>query len=93
MVHQQFNISISCLWNREDIDDEEYMEMKNETIEQLNEVRESLKKMDKGDISLIDDINAMQLVILSSKTYITNTLRNGSKTKIQTFPKILVKQL
>ena len=39
--------------------------MKNETIEQLKEVKESLDKMKKGDISLVDDVNAMQLVCIS----------------------------
>nr|XP_009858970.1 protein LZIC [Ciona intestinalis] len=37
--------------------------MKSETIEQLKEVRESLQKMVKGDVSLVDDVNAMQIAI------------------------------
>lgn len=46
---------------REELEDE-YEEMKNETVEQLKEVKESLEKMKKGDVSLVDDLNAMQLV-------------------------------
>lgn len=43
--------------------EDEYEEMKNETIEQLKEVQESLLKMKKGDVSLVNEINGMQLVI------------------------------
>uniref|UniRef100_H2Z7E7 Beta-catenin-interacting ICAT domain-containing protein n=1 Tax=Ciona savignyi TaxID=51511 RepID=H2Z7E7_CIOSA len=43
--------------------EDEYEDMKNETIEQLKEVKESLEKMVKGDVSLINEVNAMQLAI------------------------------
>jgi len=42
--------------------EDEYEEMKTETIEQLKEVKESLAKMVKGDVSLVNELNAMQLV-------------------------------
>ncbi|XP_078486813.1 protein LZIC [Ciona intestinalis] len=48
--------------SKDDLEDE-YEEMKSETIEQLKEVRESLQKMVKGDVSLVDDVNAMQIAI------------------------------
>ena len=41
---------------------EEYEETKNETIEQLKEFKESLDKMVGGDLSLVDELNGMQLV-------------------------------
>ena len=46
---------------RDELEDE-YEEMKNETIDQLKEVKMSLDKMEKGDVSLVDNVNAMQLV-------------------------------
>ena len=47
---------------RGDLDQDEYEETKNETMEQLKEFSESLTKMKSGDMTLIDDLNAMQLV-------------------------------
>ena len=44
------------------MEQEEYDETKNETVEQLKEFQENLAKMLKGDISLVDELNAMQLV-------------------------------
>ena len=41
---------------------EEYEDTKNETIEQLKEFKESLDKMMGGDLSLVDELNGMQLV-------------------------------
>ena len=41
---------------------EEYEETKNETIDQLKEFKESLDKMVGGDLSLVDELNGMQLV-------------------------------
>lgn len=41
---------------------EEYEEAKNETVEQLKEFKESLDKMLEGNLSLVDDLNSMQLV-------------------------------
>jgi len=48
---------------KSDLDQDEYEETKNETMEQLKEFSESLTKMKSGDMTLIDDLNAMQLVI------------------------------
>ena len=47
---------------RGDLEPEEYEETKNETIEQLKEFKESLDKMVGGDLSLVDELNGMQLV-------------------------------
>ena len=47
---------------REDLDDDEYEETKNETLEQLKEFNESLNRMKEGDLSLVDDLNSVQLV-------------------------------
>ncbi|XP_014673110.1 PREDICTED: protein LZIC-like [Priapulus caudatus] len=48
---------------KEDLDAEEYEETKTDTVEQLKEFRESLQKMASGNMTLVDDINAMQLAI------------------------------
>ena len=50
--------------HRGDLDPEEYEETKKETIEQLEEFNESLGKMKEGDLSLVDDVNRIQLVII-----------------------------
>jgi hypothetical protein len=46
---------------REDLDEEEYEEMKKDTIDQLKEFSESLNKMKEGNMTLVDDISRWQL--------------------------------
>ncbi|WAR13848.1 LZIC-like protein [Mya arenaria] len=48
---------------KEDLDEDEYEETKSDTIEQLKEFKESLDKMMGGDLSLVDELNSMQLAI------------------------------
>ncbi|XP_043919075.1 protein LZIC [Protopterus annectens] len=48
---------------REDVDDDEYEETKKETLEQLSEFNESLKKIMSGDMTLVDELSGMQLAI------------------------------
>jgi len=48
---------------KEDLDEDEYNDTKNETIEQLKEFKESLDKMMGGNLSLVDELNSMQLAI------------------------------
>ncbi|XP_006785598.1 protein LZIC [Neolamprologus brichardi] len=47
---------------REDLDEEEYEETKKETLEQLGEFNDSLKKIMSGDMTLVDELSGMQLV-------------------------------
>ena len=47
---------------RDDLDPEEYEETKTETIEQLKEFNDSLTKLTAGNMTLVDEINRMQLV-------------------------------
>lgn len=47
---------------RGDLDQSEYEETKNETMEQLREFNESLSKMISGDMTLVDHLGSMQLV-------------------------------
>jgi hypothetical protein len=42
---------------------EEYNETKNETLDQLKELNASLSKIKEGNLSLINDLNSMQLAI------------------------------
>jgi hypothetical protein len=42
---------------------EEYEETKNETLEQLKELNESLSKLKEGNLSLVNDLNGIQLAI------------------------------
>ncbi|KAH0562905.1 protein LZIC-like [Cotesia glomerata] len=46
---------------REDLEPSEYEETKNDTIEQLKELNASLRRIISGDITLIDQLGAMQL--------------------------------
>ncbi|CAH1183098.1 unnamed protein product [Phaedon cochleariae] len=46
---------------KNDLDDDEYEETKNDTIEQLKELNDSLTKLVNGDISLISTLGAVQL--------------------------------
>ena len=47
---------------REDLDDDEYEETKQETLEQLKEFKGTLDKFMAGDMSLVDQLSGMQLV-------------------------------
>ena len=49
--------------SRDELSPEEYKEAKEETVEQLKEFNESLQKMMSGNMTLVDDLGAMQLVI------------------------------
>lgn len=53
---------VFCLPSREDLEPEEYEETRNETLDQLKDFNESLTKMKGGNMSLVDDVNRMQLV-------------------------------
>lgn len=44
------------------MDEEEYEETKKETLEQLEEFNDSLKKIMTGDMTLVDELGGMQLV-------------------------------
>jgi len=48
---------------REEISDEEYQETKQDTLEQLKEFQQSLDKLLKGDMTLVDSLNGLQLAI------------------------------
>lgn len=55
---------MTFLSNRNDLDPEEYEETKKETIDQLEEFSQSLSRIVSGNMTLIDDFSAMQLVCL-----------------------------
>ncbi|CAF0755958.1 unnamed protein product [Brachionus calyciflorus] len=48
---------------REDMSDDEYNEQKQETLEQLKELNLSVSKFKEGNLSLVDDMNSIQLAI------------------------------
>lgn len=52
------------IYCREELDEDEYEETKKETLEQLSEFNDSLKKIMTGDMTLVDELSGMQLVIL-----------------------------
>ncbi|KAJ7401268.1 Protein LZIC [Pitangus sulphuratus] len=47
---------------REELDADEYEETKKETLEQLSEFNDSLKKIMSGDMTLVDELSGMQLM-------------------------------
>lgn len=55
---QQLEDIESC---KSELDESEYTETKNDTLEQLKELNESLSKMMSGDMTLVDHLSAMQL--------------------------------
>ncbi|XP_005404079.1 PREDICTED: protein LZIC isoform X1 [Chinchilla lanigera] len=48
---------------REELDTDEYEETKRETLEQLSEFNDSLKKIMSGNMTLVDELSGMQLAI------------------------------
>ena len=54
---------------REDLDDDEYEETKKETLEQLKEFKDTLDKFAAGNVTLVDEISSMQLVISTGWKY------------------------
>ncbi|RNA28794.1 hypothetical protein BpHYR1_007028 [Brachionus plicatilis] len=49
--------------SKDDMSDEEYTEQKQETLEQLKELNASVAKFKEGNLSLVDQMNAIQLAI------------------------------
>lgn len=52
----------TCFPFRDELDQDEYEETKQETMDQLKELNDSLSKLVNGDISLINSLGAVQLV-------------------------------
>mmetsp|Transcript_20430 Transcript_20430/g.62932 ORF Transcript_20430/g.62932 Transcript_20430/m.62932 type:complete len:180 (-) Transcript_20430:239-778(-) len=48
---------------KDELDDDEYDETKKETMDQLREFETSLEELSRGDMTLVSDLNAMQLAI------------------------------
>lgn len=48
---------------KDDMSPEEYNENKQETLEQLKELNESLSKIKQGNLSLVNELNSIQLAI------------------------------
>ena len=61
-VHKIYDCLIFLPY-REDLDADEYEETKRETLEQLKEFNESLAKMKGGNMTLVNELNRMQLAI------------------------------
>jgi len=51
-----------CVCDRDELDAAEYMETRSDTLDQLREFSESLSRMKEGNLSLVDDLNRIQLV-------------------------------
>lgn len=60
LFYKVFLVQKNCF--RGDLDTDEYEETKNDTMEQLKELNESLDKLVKGDISLVSALGSVQLV-------------------------------
>lgn len=54
---------------RDDLEAEEYEEMKGETLDQLREFNDSLTNLMKGNMTLVDELNRMQLVSLQDHSW------------------------
>lgn len=72
MVHAYVSVRLhACLRSflRDELDADEYEEMKKDTLDQLKEFNESLTKMMEGNLTLVDELNRWQLVSRSSAWY------------------------
>ena len=49
--------------SKDELDEEEYSDMREDTLEQVEEFQASLTKLSCGDLGLVDSISAMQLAI------------------------------
>ncbi|XP_065164655.1 protein LZIC-like [Atheta coriaria] len=58
---------------KDELDAEEYEEARQDTLDQLQEFNDSLAKLAKGDISLVNTMGAMQLAIQSAISGAFNT--------------------
>nr|XP_045005010.1 protein LZIC [Jaculus jaculus] len=56
-------MTVKCEQRREELDTDEYEETKKETLEQLSEFNDSLKKIMSGNMTLVDELSEMQLAI------------------------------
>ncbi|VDM10374.1 unnamed protein product [Wuchereria bancrofti] len=54
---------MKCCVFRDSLDNDEYLEMKNETVEQLKELERTLDRMKCGDFSLTDELTATKMAI------------------------------
>jgi len=50
------------MYVRDELDAAEYTETRSDTLEQLREFGDSLSRMKEGNLSLVDDLNRIQLV-------------------------------
>ena len=50
------------MYVRDELDTAEYTETRSDTLEQLREFGDSLSRMKEGNLSLVDDLNRIQLV-------------------------------
>lgn len=58
----RLDLFIIIEFDRNDLDSDEYEETKRETLEQLEEFSQSLSELRSGNMTLIDELNRMQLV-------------------------------
>ena len=58
------------MYVRDELDADEYSETRNDTLEQLREFGDSLSRMKEGNLSLVDDLNRIQLVSLACLAYL-----------------------
>ena len=52
---------------RDEMDDDEYDETRAETMQQMEEFEQSLKKMMEGNMTLVSELNGVQLAIQSAR--------------------------
>lgn len=69
---------------------EEYKTEKDETLEQLKEFQASLSKMLEGNMSLVDEINGMQLVRTPNFSENSGAVHFGSHQSILCQPPIVL---
>jgi len=65
-VEEQLNRLLNQLQdledNKEEFESHEYLSMRSDTLQQLKEFQESLRKMMQGNMTLVDEFGSVQLV-------------------------------
>lgn len=78
--HCDWWCEVKCLhmYVRDELDAAEYTETRSDTLEQLREFGDSLSRMKEGNLSLVDDLNRIQLVSWTCHSLKFSCLRHCS---------------
>ena len=62
--------------SKDELEEEEYSDMREDTLEQVEEFQASLTKLSSGDLGLVDSLSAMQLAIQGAISQVWTNLQS-----------------